>query len=340
MKEHINEKLTVARQPIYDKDMEVFAYELLYRSTDEIEENRAYAETEKKDDEFTTLKVIANCFLMGLNKITNGKKAYINFASQLLLNKVPTFFPKELLGIEILESVRSDPEIIKVCKDMKNEGFTIILDDFVYNENSKHFIEIADVIKVDFLSTTIVERKKTIDHGKKYKIKFLAEKIENKMQYDLALSEGFDYFQGYYFSKPDMISIPNIPGYKINYLNILKVINKQEVDLIEIEKILKREISLTYRLLRLINQLSNGAMKINSIKEAINSFKWGNIKNWLSLIVISSVGQEKPQNLLNKTLTRAKFCELIAVNTGHNNEKESYFLLGMLSMLDLFLKNR
>ncbi len=338
MNNNIEEKLNIARQPIYDRNMEVFAYELLYRSNIELEINKAYKETEKKDDEFTTLKVIANCQLMGLNNLTYGKKAFINFASQFLINKIPKFFSPESLGIEILEYIKPEPEIIKSCIEMKNEGYTIILDDFVYSENLKIFVKIADIIKIDFLTTTIKERKQTIEQGKKYKIKFLAEKIENKVQLDLALDEGFDYFQGYYLSKPDIISITNIPGYKINYLKLLKLINKPLSALKEIENVLKREISLTYRLLKLINQLSKGKKKINSIKEALETFELGEIKNWLSLIVLSSVGHDSTQQLVNNSIIRAKFCELIAVNAGFSNEKDTCFLVGMLSNIDLFLK--
>ncbi len=338
MDEHIGEKINIARQPIYDKNMEVFAYELLYRPTDEKKQNKAYSESEKKDDEYTSIKVIANAQLMGLYNITEGKKAFINFGTQLLLNKIPTFFSNKSIGIEILESVVPEPELIKSCIEMKFKGYTIILDDFIYNEHLEDFVEIADIIKIDFLATTIEQRKQTMESGRKYRMKYLAEKIEDKEQYDLAVNEGFDYFQGYYFNKPDILSIPAIPGYKINYLNILKIINKPVLNIEELEKILKREISLTYRLLIIINKLSKGQKKVKSIKDALETFEWGNLKNWLSLIVLSSVGHDKPQKLLNNTLIRAKFFELIAINTGLSKEKENYFMIGMISMLDLFLK--
>ncbi len=338
MYEKVGSNLNIARQAIYDVDGDIFAYELLYRAMYSHKEDAEKEGCKKKDDAFATLKVIANCQLMGLDSITNGKLAFINFGHQLLLNKTPTFFPSASIGIEILERVNPDESLINSCKELKNLGYLIILDDFVYRKDLHEFVEIADIIKLDFKATTVWERKKTIDIGGQYNIKFLAEKIESEQQYQSALNEKFDYFQGYYLGKPEIISIPNIPGYKVNYLNILRTINKPHPDINMIEEILKREISLTYHLLRLINRLTLGKKTISSIKDAIEFFGWKNIKNRLSFIVLSSVGQDKPQILLNNALIRAKFHELIAINSGASEYKDTYFLIGMLSMLDIFLK--
>jgi len=338
MYEKIGDNLNIARQTIYDIDGNLFAYELLYRPMYTQKKEVELEGCREQDDAFATLKVIANCQLMGLDSITNGKLAFINFGHQLLLNKIPTFFPSASIGIEILERVNPDESLINSCKDLKALGYLIILDDFIYREELRSFVEIADIIKLDFQATKAQERKKIRDIGKPYNIRFLAEKIESKQQYQLALNEKFDYFQGYYLSKPEIISIPNIPGYKVNYLNVLKIINKPHPDINLIEEILKREVSLTYRLLRLINRLTSGKQKISSIRDAIEFFGWKNIKNRLSLIVLSSVGQDKPQSLLNNALIRAKFHELIAIHTGASEYKDTYFLIGMLSMLDIFLK--
>jgi len=337
MDENIGENLKIARQPIYTQNGEVFAYELLYRPMS-IRKVSETSKTKLNDDAFTTLKVVANSLLMGLDKLTENKRAFINFGQQLLLNKIPALFSSDSIGIEIVERVKPEPELIQSCKELKANGFPIILDDFVYSKGMEKFIEIADIIKIDFLSISFKERQKTIKMGKKYKLKFLAEKIETEGQYRLALKEGFDYFQGYYFSKPDIVSIPNIPGYKINYMNILKTINKPKPDIEMIEEVLKREISLTYRLLKTIYQLYGNQKKISTIREAIEILGIKNIKNTLSLIVISSIGRDKPNRLLNNALIRAKFYELIAINTGEENYKCVYYFIGMLSMLDIFLE--
>ncbi len=339
MVEQVSKQLNIARQPVFNRDMDVYAYELLYRSEESTEKNRAFLENERKDDEFATLKVIANSQLMGLDKVLSGRMAFINFARQSLVKKIPTFFPSDSVGIEILETVGSDPELMKACNEMKELGYTIILDDFIPGSDANNLLEIADIVKIDLLASSESDIQKSVHFREQYDFKLLAEKVENQALYDKALAAGFDLFQGFHLSKPDIISIPDIPGYKINYLNILKKINRKRMDLNEIETVLKREISLTYRLLRLINQLSGGSHRIQSIRDALDAIgDERRIKNWLSLIVVSSVGHDKPQKLLNNTLIRAKFFELIALNTDLSDQKEIYFLFGMLSMLDQFLK--
>jgi len=212
----------VARQPIFDINENVVAYELLFRNNNE--DNKF----NNIDGDIATSKVIINSFLLiGIKNLTNGKKAFINFTENLILNDIASLLPKEYVTIEILENVTPSKDIIYSCKNLKQEGYTIALDDFVLLDNLNELIKLADIIKIDFTITKGNERKEVIDKILKInnKIKFLAEKIETREEFILAASMGYSLFQGYFFSKPTIFNGKDIPIHSSTKYKILKEIN-------------------------------------------------------------------------------------------------------------------
>lgn len=323
----------IARQPIFDEKKVVFAYELLYRS-DTI--NRAYI----ADDGFATMKVIANSLLMGLQKLTNGKQAFIHFNRKLLLGKAPLLFPRELLGVEILDPGEIEQRLILSCQQFKKAGYSLILDGLSLNREFLPLLALADIVKIDFRATNPQERQNLVAylHTAKLKVKLMAEKVETHSYFEEAQKLGCVYFQGFFFQKPDLISRKEMPGYKLNYLQILKKINDPSPDFGEIEEIIKRDVSLAYKLLRFINSASYGFLvSIRSINHALLLLGKREVKKWLTIIVMSGIGRSKPPELMNAVIIRARFCELIATRFKLHTEPADFFLLGLFSMVEAFL---
>lgn len=321
----------VARQPIFDQKKDVFGYELLYRSSSS--ENYSCL-----DGDRATTEVITNSLLLiGLDTITRGKKAFINFTKNLLEDGTATLLPQEIAVIEILEDIEPDERIIAACRSLKKKGYLLALDDFVYDGKFIPLIELADIIKVDFMGTEAEERKKIIGRIGRDK-KFLAEKVETREDFEQALEAGYSYFQGYFFSKPVIISGRDIPGYKLTYFQLLKDLYSQEFEFDHIENIIKRDVSLSYKLLKYINSaIFCFRSEINSIKQALVVLGQKGIKKWLTLVALKGIGREKPDELLITAICRALFCESIAPKIDLSNRSSDLFLMGMFSLIDAFL---
>jgi len=324
-------KVFIARQPIFDRDKKVFAYELLYRSD---LENRAII----TNDEYATLKVIANGLLIGLQRLTEGKRAFINFDKRLLMAQIPLLFPKNALGVEILETVEPEEYVIKMCTRIKHSGYLMILDNFIFRENYRPFIQLADIIKVDFLATTKEDRRDILKNVDAANVFFLASKVETKEDFEEAYNIGYSFFQGYFFQEPSLISRQEMPGYKANYLNVLRKIYDPLFEVNEIEEIVKRDVSLTYKLLRFINSAAHGfKVSIRSIHHALILLGKRELKRWLTIIIMSGIGRDKPLELMITAIIRARFCELIAIEFHLKSQPADLFLMGMLSLMDTFL---
>ncbi|MCH8022099.1 HDOD domain-containing protein [candidate division KSB1 bacterium] len=323
----------VARQPIFDRQQKVYAYELLFRSG--FEQNFF----DHWDGDASTKQVLTNSFLsIGMDTLTNGKKAFINFTRKLLLDQVASFFPKDIMVIEILENIEPDEEIISACKKLKDLGYLLVLDDFVFAPGYENLIDLVDIIKVDFIQTHGIERGNVIHNIGTSRIKYLAEKVETREDIEQAVDFGYSYFQGYYFSKPRIIAGKDVPAYKLNYLQILNEINQPEVDFDELEKVLKQDLSLSYKLLNYLNSPYFGFdNKIRSIKHALSLLGIRESQKWLSLFALQIIGKDKSQELLAMSLIRANSCEMIAPPIGNKNRASEFFLMGLFSMIDALL---
>ncbi len=323
----------VARQPIFDLDMNVVAYELLFRtSLDNFYDI-------KLDGDESTAKLISNSFLLiGLDTITKQKKAFINFTKKLLIEKAPTVIPNDLISVEVMEDIQLDAEVIKACSDLKDSGYEIVLDNFVYNDEYKPIVDLADIIKIDFQRSKGDERREIVEQFKDRGIKFLAEKLETVEEFEKAISYGYDYFQGYFFCKPIIISERDIPVSKLSVLEFINEINMPDVEFEKLEEIIKHDLSLTYRLLRFINSAYfNFSMKVESIRHVLLLIGMREIKKWASIIALGAIGEDKPVELLNISLVRAKFCEFIAEEIGQKRNVHNFFMMGLFSLIDALL---
>lgn len=322
----------IARQPIFDTKQRVYAYELLFRSSlDNV--------CDIPDLNYASTKIITDsCMLLGMENITGGKKAFINTTRDVLLKDCIDLLPRELSVIEILETVEPDEEVLRVCSKLKQQGYLLALDDFSYREEYNELINLVDIIKVDFLQTSREEQRSLVERFAPRGIRFLAEKVETQVAFEEAQEMGYVYFQGYFFCRPMILTWKDVPGFKLHYLNILREIHRPELDFGHIEEIIKRDVSLSYKLLRYINSaFFSWRVEINSIRQALILLGEKEVRKWASLIALASMSKDKPEELVAQAVIRAKFCESMAPLVGLAHRAEDLFLMGMFSLVDAIL---
>lgn len=325
----------IARQPIFEKNEKINGYELLFRSGLE----NFYTAV---DGDRATKEVIHTAFsVIGLNELIGKKRAFINFTGPLLKELIPTLLPRDAIVVEILENIEIDREIITACSTLKSKGYKIALDDFVLEDQYRPLLDLADIIKVDFLSTPL-DRCRTligeIDSISRTPKMYLAEKVENKDVYNKAIAMGYALFQGYFFSKPEIKTGKQIPSNKLTYLSIVKELYASEPDYGKVEEIMKRDVALSYKLMKLVNSTSFGlAKKVSSIRQALMLLGIQEVRKWFSLLTLSEIGQGKPDELIRTSIVRARFCELLASRVGLAARAQEVFLMGLFSMIDAFL---
>ena len=319
----------VARQPIFDREKVVHAYELLFRSGFENYYNAL-------DDDKATVDVIANSFfVIGFDQLTDGRRAFINFTRNLLTRRVATLLPQEAVTVEILEDVEPDGEMVNICKDLKESGYTVAMDDFVSKDVGNPLVEFADIVKVDFMGTEPAERKALCERLSATGVKPLAEKVETEDEFLDAVKWGYEYFQGYFFSKPVIRTGKRLAGNKLTYLQVLYEVNQPGISYDELEKLIKQDLSLTYQLLRFMNSAWFGfRSEIKSIRHALVLLGPKEIKKWFSLIALTNMATDKPEELILRAVARAKVAEGIAPLIDMKEHRSELFLLGMFSLID------
>lgn len=319
----------IGRQPIFDKSMRVYGYELLFRSGHE----KNHANVMGGDN--ATAQVMMNLFGdLGLSDVVGDKKAFINFTEGLLLRENRPFFMKKQLVIEVLEDVKVSKELVSALQKLKDAGYTIALDDYVFNPELHVLEQYADVIKVDILE---VGPKKLLDHVNSIKNKgilLLAEKVETKEQYDFCVRIGFDLFQGYFFSKPTIIKGQSLPNNKLTMMELLANVYDPQIDMAALSKIISRDVSLSQKLLKFAATVG-GKHSISSIHDAVLRFGLMRLQSWVSMLVLTTVS-DKPSELFVTSLVRARFCELVGERVG-DFSKETYFTVGLFSSLDAIM---
>jgi len=320
----------VARQPIFDISKNVFAYELLFRTSME-----NFYDVRVGHDEAASRTISHSFSVIGFDTLTKNRRAFINFTKNLLLEGVPSLLPKEMVVVELLEDIEVDDAVVQACRRLKALGYVIALDDFIFTENVKPLIEIADIIKIDFLQTTGDERKTVMARVGNDHIRYLAEKVETAEDFQSAVDMGYVYFQGYFFSKPVVIHGSDVPGNKLNLMKIIHEVNRPDVEFKKVENIIKHDVSLSYKLLRLMNSAFFGFVSnIESIRHALVLLGVKEIRKWVSLLALSGLAVDKPEEILTSSVLRAKFCELLSGRVGLGARDADCFLMGMFSLID------
>lgn len=247
-------------------------------------------------------------------------------------------FPAEKIVVEILEDVEPTPDIITACSEISRKGYLIALDDFLYRPELEPLIALADIIKFDFKLSSIEEIGTTLQDLAGYKLKLLAEKVETYEEFAAAVEMGFDYFQGYFFKKPQVVSQREISSNQVHLLQIMNETNKEDVDFDKLEELISRDLAIPYKLLRYINSAFFRRIgEIASIKQAIARLGINETKRFISLISMTKLASDKPNELIRSSIIRAKFCELLGALTTKKIHSSTLFLLGLFSMIDAIM---
>ncbi len=322
----------VARQPIFNLKKEIFGYELLFRT------GMSNAFPDIDGDTATTSLLSSSFFTVGIDRISGGKISFVNFTEDLLLKRYPEMFPAEKIMVEILEDIEPTPDVIEACTALKENGYALALDDFVYDKRFDELIELADIIKVDFLLSPQDEIEQMLKVLSKYKCKLLAEKIETYQEFELSKIMGFEYFQGYFFSKPEVLKNKEIPANKFTILQLVSEVTKENLDIDNLERLVNQDVSISYKLLNYLNSAYfNRIQPISSLRQAIAFLGARGIRQFISLVAIGQLTEGKPNELIRTSIIRARMLELIG--TELKRDGGELFMLGLFSLVDAMLDN-
>lgn len=319
----------IARQPIFDCNDDVYAYELLYRKNGNENEYNGSSGDE------STADVITNAFFgLDVKNIIGGAKAFINFTGNLIKRGVPKMISPEILVVEVLENQLADEEILDAVQDLKERGYMIALDDFEYSGAYNDLFSLGDLVKIDFRTSqkSIEETAYVCRYSNKL---MLAEKVETKAEFEYAKKLGCTYMQGYYFARPSIMSGNSIQPLPVNLMNIMQLMAQPDVEITEIVDVISRDTALCQRILRLINSVYFGVSnKVSTINQAIMILGLDYLREWIYLMGMQKITQNDNIEVMRLALLMAKFCrKLSAFIPEAAGQGESFYLMGLLSML-------
>ena len=323
----------VGRQPIFDRALNVYAYELLYRSAGDQEHSNVQG-----NGDCATTQTIINTFMeIGLDRLVRNKLAAINLTETFLLeeNRIP-FSSKQVI-LEILEDIPITQPLLDALSRLSEAGYTIALDDYVYDPAHAPLLELVDIVKLDM---TILSREEVAQHVaqlRRYDVKLLAEKIETPQDFISCSNLGFDYFQGYFLSRPQIISAEKMPANRLTIMNLLAVLHDPDSENEDLAEAINTDVTTSYKLLKMINSAAfNLPRKVESIQQGVLLLGRRKLASWASMMALSNLS-DRPAEILRTAMTRAKMCELLA-EAAKIRPAESYFTVGMFSALDLIMQ--
>lgn len=318
----------VARQPIFDRLQTVFGYELLFRNGVEDYFNA--------DPELAARSTLDSTLLFGLHTLCDGRHAFVNCTREVLLKDLVTLLPSNQTVVEILETVEPEDRVVAACKRLKEAGYLLALDDFAPNDPRIPLCDLADILKIDVRATRPEERAALLRRYGSAKCRMLAEKLETPHEFQQARDMGFVYFQGYFFCRPELVMGREVPASRLHYVRLLEMVCRSELDLRELERVIKQETSICYRLLRYLNSPVFGfSLEIKSIRHAMAILGERELRRWIRLVVTVSAAEQKSSELVLMGLARARFCELLSKQLPSNID---LFLMGLLSIMDAILE--
>jgi EAL and modified HD-GYP domain-containing signal transduction protein len=316
----------IARQPIFDLRLEVVGYELLFRGPNQ---NTAIV---SDNDEATSTVVINGFTEMGLDTVVGDRRAWINVSRDFLLGGLARILPRSQVVLELLEDQLIDDALLDAMEDHRARGYTIALDDFAGSEAIAPALEHADIVKLDVLARDRAAVQEDVARLAGRGIALLAEKVETREEHEYCLELGFELFQGYFFCKPERMEARSVAPNRLSILQLVAALQDPKIEIAQLETLVSRDVALSYRLLRYINSAFFGLRReVDSIGRALMLLGIDNVKRWATLSIFASV-DEKPRELIETALVRARFCEL----AGEGN-RDQLFTLGLFSVVDALM---
>lgn len=319
----------IARQPIYDRKLYVYAYELLYRGG---EDNHANV----IDGDDATSQVLVNALMeIGLPELVEQSMAFINLTERYIVEGLPASLAQDNVVLEVLEDIQPTEAVINGLKKLKAEGHVIALDDFICDGGKLPLVELADIIKIDLLAVPGAALAEQVKKLRPMGVRLLAEKVETPEEFEYCKALGFEYFQGYFFCKPNIVKGAHTPSSRMAIMQLLARLQDPDLDFGELQNLVAQDVSLSYRILRYINSAHFSlGQKIESMQQAISLLGLNTIKTWVAILAMSSI-DDKPYELILTALVRAHMCEKISASTSVS--AENAFTVGLFSALDAFI---
>ena len=319
----------LARQPIYDQKLNVFAYELLYRK-------KANDQADVSDGDKATSDVIISSLVdIGLENIVGNRLAFVNMTRGFLLGELPLPQMQEQIVLEVLENEILDEALQAGLEELASKGYRIALNEFIYTPKFDRLLEISQFVKLDVSILSDADLQNHVDVLRKHKIKLLAERVETQEKFEQCKSLGFDYFQGFFFCKPQVVIGKRVEGNRMIVLKLISELQNPQVSMDELENLIGRDATLAYHLLRYMNSAFYALrIKIESIKHALTLLGTDEVRKWASLMLMLRLTDEKPKELMLTGMMRAKMAELLA---GEKENADQYFSVGLFSILDALL---
>lgn len=322
-------EIYISRQPIYGPELDMRAYELLYRSFD-------LADTADTEDDDTSSQELINAIVeIGLNEFVGNQPALIYCTKQYLAQGLPAPVGGNQIILEVLENTISSEVMFQSMCELKNAGYLIALDEFIYDESKRQLVELADIVKLDTSTMTNDELKRQLALLKEFDVQLLADNVETHEDFERYKAFGFDMFQGNFISKPRIVTGQLTPSNKNAIMQLLAELQDPSVDFHKLEELITSDVSLSHRILRYINSAMFSLRKpVESIHKAITMVGLKPIKSWVSIIAMSKI-DDKPQEIMTQALVRAKMCERLAEEA--NLPIDVAFTIGLLSNLDALM---
>lgn len=326
----------IACQPILNTKKNIFGYELLYRSS---VNSVCY---DAKDGSTATRELLATAFGdIGIQKITGGKRSFVNFPANLLEENIPFLYSRNILVVEVLETVEPSKANFMALARLKKAGYLIALDDFSFKKGYERMVQLADIIKIDFRQYRDYKKLRQMlnkIHRIGAKV-LLAEKVETEEEFEIAKSMGFSLFQGYFFSRPKLHSGLHLRPMEMSRLQLLRCLTEDELDFKKIANIMKRDVVLSHKLLRIVNSSHYGlSFFVTSILHALTILGTEGTRKWISFAVLQDSQGECEQELSRMSLTRGLFMEKLTIPMRRPKDKETFFLMGLFSMADVLMR--
>lgn len=329
-----NDKYLIGRQPIVNRQEQLCAYELLFRSSPKS------LQANVTDASFATANVIVNTLSgFGAREILGGHQGFINVELDLLMGDALEILPREMVVLELLETLAVSASLVERCRQLKEAGFTLALDDHEYSPLYEELYGIVDIVKVDLLQTPLAQLPEMLARFRPYPFRLLVEKVETREEFDHCAALGFDYFQGYFFAKPLVMERKRIDEATATLLKLLHLL-LEDSPLDEIVQAFQGNPGLTYKLLLLVNSVGTGTReKIKTARHAIAMLGRQQIKRWVQLAIFAagdSSGTENP--LVDMAAVRAGFMEQLACTLPHfkglSDAGDQAFMTGILSLME------
>ncbi len=328
----MSENCIIGRQPILGRNEHLYGYELLFRPTDA-------NEADVQDAGRATANVIINTLAsFGIIELLGGRKGFINFDFDMLMDEALELLPREHIVIELLESIEPSAELIERCLYLKQAGFILALDDHQYSPDFAELYAIVDIIKIDLIQTPLETLPAILEQLRKYPCKLLAEKVESVEEFQACHALGFDYFQGYYFARPDILKKKKMDEDATTLLKLMRLL-ADEAGIDAIEQAFRGSPALTYKLLMLVNSVAFGHRhKIQGVRHAIVMTGRVQIKRWIQLALFAADGDDAFDHpLVDMAATRAGLMEQLAFVHPQlqfdEASSERAFMTGILSLM-------